>query len=367
MLSNSSTLPFRGVFIVGTGLLGTSIGLALREIGTPVWLDDLSSSALALASDYGAGVAEKPDPDSVDLVVVATPPDVTASVVASQLDAFPQALVVDVASVKSAILDQLRAAGADIPRYVGTHPMAGREKGGPTSARVDLFTGRPWVVCPHDAVSAEQLSHLSSLVAALGAGEVRLSPEDHDRAVAVVSHLPQVVSSAVAAELGSAHDADLTLAGQGLRDVTRIAGSDSALWQQILSHNASEVASLVRHTSERLARVAEALEDMSASGAKRAVAELLDAGATGVTRIPGKHGRSARFASLTVIIDDKPGQLAALLTEIGEVGVNVEDMTLEHSPGASVGFVELFVEPSVQETLATELEKRGWRIAGERA
>jgi prephenate dehydrogenase len=367
MASTSPTLPFRGVFIVGTGLLGTSIGLALRELGVSVWLDDLSSSALALATDYGAGVAGTPDSDEVDLVVVATPPDVTASVVSAQLTAFPESLVIDVASVKGSILKQLRSAGADLSRYVGTHPMAGREKGGPTSARVDLFTGRPWVICSHEESDAPQLGVISALVSALGGGEVRLSPDEHDRAVAVVSHLPQVVSSAVAAELNGSHETDLNLAGQGLRDVTRIAGSDSALWQQILSHNASEVASLVRHTSERLTRVADALDDLSASGAKRAVAELLDAGASGAARIPGKHGRSARFASLTIVIDDKPGQLAALLTEIGEVEVNLEDMTLEHSPGASVGFVELFVEPSALEKLGSELDRRGWRIAGERS
>jgi prephenate dehydrogenase len=367
MASTSPTLPFRGVFIVGTGLLGTSIGLALSELGVTVWLDDLSSSALALATDYGAGVPEKPVANEVDLVVVATPPDVTASVISGQLDAYPEALVIDVASVKGSILSQLRAAGADLSRYVGTHPMAGREKGGPTSARADLFVGRPWVICPHDDNDPNGLGPVSALVSALGGTEVRLSPAEHDRAVAIVSHLPQVVSSAVAAELSASHETDLNLAGQGLRDVTRIAGSDSALWQQILSHNASEVASLVRHTSDRLSRVADALEDLNASGAKRTLAELLDAGASGVARIPGKHGRSARFASLTIVIDDKPGQLAALLTEIGDVGVNLEDMTLEHSPGASVGFVELFVETSALEKLGSELDERGWRIAGERS
>ena len=174
-------------------------------------------------------------------------------------------------------------------------------------------------------------------------------------------------SSAVAAQLIGAEDSDLSLAGQGVRDVTRIAASDSSLWQQILSHNSQQVASLVRAVSESLSRTADALENLEASGSKRHVAELLDAGSSGVARLPGKHGRSARFASVTVVIDDTPGQLASLLTEVGEIGVNLEDMRLEHSPGAAVGFVELFVDPSSAKSLTDDLDQRGWRIAGERA
>lgn len=367
MVANATAAPFSGVFIVGTGLLGTSIGLSLREMNVSVWLSDQSSSALALAEDYGAGVAQAPKPDEIDLVVVATPPDVTAAAVTTQLEAFPRALVIDVASVKGAILQELEASGADLTRYVGTHPMAGREKGGPTSARVDLFTGRPWVVCTRDDLSAEHVERVGRLVELLGATDLRMSTEDHDRAVAIVSHLPQVVSSAVAAQLIGAEDSDLSLAGQGVRDVTRIAGSDSSLWQQILSHNSQQVASLVRAVSESLSRTADALENLEASGSKRHVAELLDAGSSGVARLPGKHGRSARFASVSVVIDDTPGQLASLLTEVGEIGVNLEDMRLEHSPGAAVGFVELFVDPSSAKSLTDDLDQRGWRIAGERA
>ena len=367
MVVNDAAAPFSGVLISGTGLLGTSIGLSLREMNIPIWLSDQSSSALALAEDYGAGVAQEPNPEEIDLAVVATPPDVTAAVVAAQLEAFPRALVIDVASVKGAILRELEASGADLTRYVGTHPMAGREKGGPTSARVDLFTGRPWVVCARDDLSAEHVERVGRLVAALGGTELRMSTDDHDRAVAIVSHLPQVVSSAVAAQLNGAEESDLSLAGQGVRDVTRIAASDSSLWQQILTHNSHEVASLVRAVSESLARTADALENLETSGSKRHVAELLDTGSSGVSRLPGKHGRSARFASVTVVIDDTPGQLAALLTEVGNIGVNLEDMRLEHSPGAAVGFVELFVEPSSAKALTDDLDDRGWRIAGERS
>jgi len=360
-------IPFSGVLIIGTGLLGTSLGLCLKSHGVSVWLADASSSAASLAADYGAGEVSTPRPDEVDVVVVATPPDVTASVVAQALTDFPQSLVIDVASVKGSIRSILERDGADLSRYVGTHPMAGREKGGPTAARTDLFVARPWVVCAGDQVSPENLAVIRGLVNLCGATIHEMSAADHDRIVAMVSHVPQVVSSVMAGVLNTADSSDLDLAGQGVRDVTRIAGSDPHLWIQILQHNAAPVSALLADVAAKLNAAAVALSDTSVSGAKRELAELLDAGVQGVSKIPGKHGVSKQFATLNVIIDDKPGQLAAVLMDVGEIGVNLEDMRLEHSPGAAVGFVELSVQPERVHELAEALEGRGWRIAGERA
>ena len=365
-MAKSATHPFSAVKIVGTGLLGTSIGLALREQGIEVFLSDISRSAVDLAADYGAGVAGEPGRDAVDLVVVATPPDSTAGVVATQLSAHPQALVIDVASVKATVFAELRDLDADLSRYLGTHPMAGRERGGPTAARVDLFTGRTWVMCPSTENTPEQIDKVSSFARSLGATVLQMSASEHDQAVALVSHLPQVVSSVVAGSLTGAPARALDLAGQGLRDVTRIAGSDAALWQQILSHNAPFIAPLVRGVGQKLVALSEALEDLQQKGAKASVASILDSGVAGVSLIPGKHGTSERFATLTVVIDDTPGQLARLLTEVGALGVNLEDMRLDHSPGAAVGFVELSVLPDVVEELSGGLIGAGWRVAEEK-
>lgn len=363
----SSATSISGVYIIGTGLLGTSLGLCLRSHGVDVWLSDLSSSASALAADYGAGEVSTPRAEDVDVVVVATPPDVTASVVAQALKDFPEALVIDVASVKGSIQGDLEAEGVDVSRYIGTHPMAGREKGGPTAARADLFAARPWVVCASRSVSKDSLASIHGLVEMCGATIHGMSAEDHDRIVAMVSHVPQVVSSVMAGALNGANPQDLDLAGQGVRDVTRIAGSDPALWIQILQHNAAPVSALLADVAAKLSAAATALSDTSVAGAKRELAELLDAGVKGVSKIPGKHGLSKQFATLNVIIDDKPGQLAAVLNDVGEIGVNLEDMRLEHSPGAAVGFVELSVQPERVHELSDALEGRGWRIAGERS
>ncbi len=351
------------VRIVGTGLLGASMGLALRERGVDVILDDSSPASLDLAIDYGAGRRAVPG-DLPELVVVCVPPDVTARVVAAELAAHPAALVTDVASVKVAPLEELRAAGADLSRYIGSHPMAGRERSGAISARADLFIGRPWVIAGHDAITYRRAAAVEQLALDLGALPIEMDAAEHDRNVALVSHTPQVVSSLLARRLGGAADSAVALAGQGLRDTTRIASSDPELWVQILGANAAPVAEILRALRSDLDTVLAALDDPTAPGARRTIAETLAGGNAGVARIPGKHGQASHFSQLVVKVDDKPGELARLLTEIGEAGVNMEDLRLEHSPGAQIGLAEISVLPEVEERLARELESRGWKIAG---
>lgn len=351
------------VRVVGVGLLGASIGLGLKAKGIDVILADASPTHLAIAVDYGAGRSAEPG-DRPQLIVVCVPPDVTADVVAAELDAYPEALVTDVASVKVAVYEDLKARGADLARYIGTHPMAGRERGGPMSGRADLFVGRPWVVVDHGNVSYQNAAAIDDLILDLGATLVELTPEQHDQAVALVSHVPQVVSSLLARRLIEAPHASLNLAGQGLRDVTRIAASDPELWVQILGQNARPVAEILRAYRDDLDRFVTALEDFEAPGARRRIAEELFGGNTGVERLPGKHGVDRRYASLIVMVDDRPGQLARLFNDVGDAGVNLEDFRLEHSPGAQVGLAEVFVLPEVVERLTDELAARGWRIAG---
>ena len=360
MTESRLTGPVR---VVGVGLLGASIGLGLRAKGIEVILADASPTHLAIAVDYGAGRPAEPG-DRPQLVVVCVPPDVTADVVAAELEAYPEAIVADVASVKLAVYEDLKARGADLSRYLGTHPMAGRERGGPMSGRADLFVGRPWVVAAHGGVTYQDASAIDDLILDLGATLVELTAEQHDAAVALVSHVPQVVSSLMARRLIDAPHASVNLAGQGLRDVTRVAASDPELWVQILGQNAGPVTEILRGYRDDLDRFIDALENMDAPGARRRVAEELFGGNTGVERLPGKHGVDRRYSSLIVMVDDRPGQLARLFHDVGDAGANIEDLRLEHSPGAQVGLAEISVLPEVLERLTDELAERGWRIAG---
>jgi prephenate dehydrogenase len=349
------------VRIVGAGLIGTSIGLALSKLGIPVVLEDSSPANARLASDYGAGSLASSN-DQPSLIVVCVPPDVTARVVVAELGAHPGAIVTDVASVKSSIIDEIAASGADLSRYVGSHPMAGREKGGAASGRADIFVGRPWVIAEHAESTPAASKLVEELALDLQSAPVRMSPLEHDRAVALVSHVPQLVSSLMAGRLIGANGVEL--AGQGLRDTVRIAASDPKLWVQILGANSSEVVSILEEYSKDLTQVIEALRDVSKAGALSTIDQAIANGNRGVEQIPGKHGsRNSQFSAHVVMIDDQPGELARLLTEIGEIGINVEDLKLEHSPGAPIGLVELQVLPSVSDKLTKDLTERGWRFA----
>lgn len=354
------------VRIVGSGLLGASIGLGLTARGVDVVVDDISPSNRRLAIDYGAGRAPRED-DAPGLIVVCVPPDVTASVVAAELAAYPDALVTDVASVKQQPLEELERLGADLSRYLGTHPMAGREVGGPAAARVDLFLGRPWVLAGHPAISYRRAAAIEDMILDLGAVPVEMTVDEHDRSVALISHVPQVVSSLLAARLVGGDGGALGLAGQGVRDVTRVASSDPQLWLQILAANAAPVATILAALRADLDGVIDALERLDSDaeeGARRAIVDALAAGNAGVARLPGKHGVDARYSQLVILIDDSPGELARLLTEVGELGVNLEDLRLEHSPGAPIGIVEVSVLPEALARLEAGLTERGWRIAG---
>ena len=352
------------VVVIGTGLLGTSIGLGLRGRGVAVYLSDPSPTNQAVAVDIGAGLPlaalgdERPE-----LVVVASPPDVTADVVGRALADYPDATVVDIASVKAAILRDLRSRGADLTRYVGTHPMAGREKSGPVAARGELFTSMPWVVCPTEESSAGALQAARALATDLGALVSQFTAEEHDGAVALVSHLPQVMSSLLASRLQDTPMHALSLAGNGLRDTTRIAASDPTLWVQILGANAGKVVEILYGVRDDLNRLIGTLEDPAAAGARLDLAQLMSEGNAGQARIPGKHGGPPQaYSWLTVLVDDRPGQIARLLTEIGEIGVNLEDLRLDHSSGQNVGMVEISVLPSAHDLLVEALSDRGWRV-----
>lgn len=347
--------------IVGAGLLGTSLGLALARQSVIATLEDQSKANLRLAIEYGAGVESGPEPH---LVIVCVPPDLTADVVIDQLKKHPAAIVTDVASVKSKVSQEVTAAlPAHAHRYIGSHPMAGREKGGPAAARADLFFARPWIITSSNAAAPEAIELIRDVALRLGALPVELSALEHDEAVALVSHLPQLVATLLANRLNAGSAEQLGLSGQGLRDTSRIAASDPELWVQIISQNAAAVSPLLVMLQADLEQLSESVKNIEAAGSLAKIHALLQGGNSGVARIPGKHGgKSSNYQVVTVVIEDAPGALASLLTFIGEIGVNLEDLNLEHSPGAPIGLVELQVLPEVAARLSEQLLSNGWRL-----
>jgi prephenate dehydrogenase len=366
------------VLIVGAGLIGTSAAQALVAAGVQVNLIDADEGRARLAADLGAGRAGLPD-EEPDLVVVAVPPAAVAVVISTLSRTYLQSTFTDVASVASIPQRDVESLGGSIAqRYVGGHPMAGRERSGPAAARPDLFRDRPWVLTPTVLSSPLALAHATALVRICGADLVQMSPPRHDEAVALVSHVPQLVASLTAARLGGRPEDLVALSGQGVRDVTRIAASDPALWADILDANAAAVLPVVRELQEQLGQVAGALaalasapasttlsieEAMSRQIALSTLLDVLSAGNAGYARIPGKHGgQPAEFAIVTVVVPDRPRELARIFAAAGEADVNVEDVVLEHASGHPVGTVMLYVQPAAVPVLVQALTDQGWSV-----
>jgi prephenate dehydrogenase len=358
----------RTALVIGTGLIGTSAALALAGRGVTVHLADHDPEQARTAAALGAGTDEAPE-GPVDLAIVAAPPAHVAGVLADAMRRGVARGYIDVASVKSGPRRELEGLGLDLSSYIGTHPMSGREKSGPLAASGDLFEGRPWVLTPTRDTDTEVLNLALELVSHCRAVPVVMDVDAHDRAVALVSHMPHLVSSMVAARLQHAEEAAVRLCGQGIRDVTRIAASDPGMWIDILSANPGPVADLLTDVAGDLEETVRALralqsadEDKRGEGAS-GIEDMLRRGNAGQVRVPGKHGSAPRvYEVVAVLIDDQPGQLARIFADAGRAGVNIEDVRIEHATGQQAGLVQLMVEPSAAPVLAASLRERGWAI-----
>ncbi|MFD8548294.1 prephenate dehydrogenase [Streptomyces sp. NPDC059649] len=358
----------RTALVIGTGLIGTSAALALGARGVQVYLEDHDQAQALTAAALGAGTAEPP-PGPVDLAVVAVPPAHVASALAGAIRRGVARGYIDVASVKGGPRRELEAMGCDLSAYLGTHPMAGKERSGPLAATADLFEGRPWVLTPAPGGDTEVLNLALELVALCRAVPVVMDADAHDRAVALVSHTPQLLSSLVAARLKGADETAVRLCGQGIRDVTRIAASDPAMWIDILSANPGPVADVLAEIAAdldetvRSLRSLESADEEKRGGGASGIEDVLRRGNAGRERVPGKHGAApAAYEIVAVYIGDQPGELARIFADAGRAGVNIEDVRIEHATGQQAGFIQLMVEPKAVPVLTAELRERGWSI-----
>ncbi|MEV4335219.1 prephenate dehydrogenase [Streptomyces sp. NPDC049597] len=358
----------RTALVIGTGLIGTSAALALAGRGVEVHLADHDAAQARTAAALGAGTDEPPE-GRVDLAVVAVPPAHVATALAEAMRADVARGYLDVASVKGGPRRELEALGVDLSAYIGTHPMSGKERSGPLAATADLFEGRPWVLTPTRDTHTEVLNLALELVALCRAVPVVMDADAHDRAVALVSHTPQLISSMVAARLEDADDTAVRLCGQGIRDVTRIAASDPRMWLDILSANPGPVADVLAGVAADLDETVQSLRALQAADESKrrtgaeGIEDVLRRGNAGRARVPGKHGAApAAYETVAVLISDKPGELARIFADAGRVGVNIEDVRIEHATGQQAGVVQLMVEPAAAQILGASLRDRGWAL-----
>lgn len=343
----------KSVRIIGAGLIGTSIGLALKAAGASVEFVDVDAAAELLAND----LVRSKGASQPDLVIIATPPSAFKSAIGRESTLNPQAILMDIGSVKTKPILEVSTIEGLLSRFCGTHPMAGREVSGAVSARADLFLDRAWVITPTEETSVAAKEMAMSVIKACGAQIVQMGATEHDQRVALISHLPQAVSSLLAAQLSGSNPESLALAGAGLRDTVRIAGSDPKLWGEILAANEEALMPLLISLQSDLSDL------ISAASGPAKWESLVAAGRAGKSEIPGKHGGNSReYSYLPIVIDDRPGQLGSLFNACAKAEVNIEDLALEHSPGQLTAVITLAIAPEDIERLSEFLTKDGWNV-----
>lgn len=356
MTSASSPLAH----VVGLGLIGASVALALREAGWTVTGEDLSEEVVetALASNIVSG---RELADGHTLVVIATPAGAVSNLANAILSshANPALIVTDVAGVKSTIVEGVRDA-----RFLGGHPMAGSELRGLKGARADLFQGCNWVLTPTDATQPELYSRLHGILREIGANVVAVSAEDHDRLVALASHVPHLLAGALMNEAAEAAEQDavlLQLAAGGFRDMTRIAAGDPTIWPDVLFENREAITETLEALEARLGRLRVAL----ATNGRSTVEESLRTASEARRLLPGRALSSENLAYIRVVISDQPGSLATVTKAASELLINIYDIEIAHGIEGVGGTLLLAVDAQHTGTLSDALLGLDFKVARE--
>ncbi len=358
--SGSSGRPRRAL-VVGTGLIGGSVGLALAAQGWEVRGRDLDPARSEAAIARGALHEVGDDPDA-EIAFVATPSSAVAGVARALLDdpsRRPDLVVTDVSGVKAAVV-----AAVSHPRFVGGHPMAGSEQVGLAGADPGLFTGALWVLTPTPGTDLAAFSTVRGVVSSLGADVVALSPSDHDRLVAVVSHVPHLVAATLmnAAADGAAHDAVLLrLAAGGFRDMTRVAAGHPGIWPDVCAANAEAITASLDRVIEDLAEIRDRVREADRQG----VLELLERASRARRHLPARGARPDQLTEVRVPVPDKEGVLAELTSVAGDLGVNIYDIEIAHSPEGPRGVLLLVVDAGDAVKLQDAVAARGYRATAQ--
>lgn len=351
--------PIGTALVVGTGLVGGSIGLALRRAGWFVHGRDRDPGVLRRAVERGAIDGDAPDPEpgrplEVDLTFVATPVGAIADEVRAALR-HTTGLVTDAGSVKTPMLDLM----AD-PRYVGGHPMAGSELEGVDGARADLFEGRTWVLTPVAETDDDAYATVAAVISRFGAEVVAIPPERHDTMVAVVSHVPHLTAASLmglADTRSEEHRGLLRLAAGGFRDMTRIAAGHPGIWPDICAENRDAIV-------EELGRLVVTLEQVRsvvADGDRDALVAVLERARAARLALPSRYSRPEELVEVRVPIVDRKGALAEIMVLATELDVSVADIEIAHSVEGDEGVLILLVEEAMGERLRVGLLARGHR------
>lgn len=347
--------------VVGTGLIGGSVGLALRAQGWEVRGYDADPARTEAA--FGRGVlTEAGDDPEAEIAFVATPASTVPGVARALLDdpaRRADLVVTDVSGVKSAVV-----ATVGHPRFVGGHPMAGSEQVGIDGADPDLFVGALWVLTPTSGTDLDAFSKVRGVVSSMGADVVALGPDDHDRLVAIVSHVPHLIAATLMNEAaeGAAQDAVLLrLAAGGFRDMTRVAAGHPGIWPDVCADNSEAIAASLDRVIEDL----RAMRDRVRAADREGVFDVLDRASRARRHLPARGARPDRLSEVRVPVPDREGVLAELTSVAGDLGVNIYDIEIAHSPEGPRGVLLLVVDAEDAVKLRDAVCARGYHATAQ--
>ena len=370
----SKACPFSRVAIVGLGLIGSSCASALRAVwpDVPMIGVDTDERTLSIALEKNmVDAAVKPEDaafrafveDGCDLVLLATPVDV-ADFYFERLEQWGYAgLITDTASTKTRICEMANAALSNPARYVPGHPMCGSEKNGIDGCRVDMFQGAYWILCPNAQTDGDDIQHLHEFVTGLGARMISIPREQHDRAVAVVSHVPHLVASSLVTLADNASDEQkniMRLAAGGFKDTTRIAAGSADLWTGIEFDNASEVLSGIDDMCDILQSFATALRENDRAGME----SLLGQAAEVRRSLPAAWVPSSeRLIEVRIPIPQRNGVVAEVTTIASGVGCNIQSIEIDHLTENSAVLNMLLTDEGDIGKLSFELINAGFSVS----
>ena len=351
------TADGRRAEVIGTGLIGGSLGRALRARGWYVSGWDADPDRARRAAEIGALDEVGPDP-SAAVTFVATPAGSVVDVAGGLLDG--HRVVTDVAGVKGPIVDALPD-----PRFVGGHPMAGSEQEGIDGADADLFEGATWVLTPTDTTDPQAYATVQTVVRSLGASVVAVAPHRHDDLVAMVSHVPHLAAATLmnlAADTALEHATLLRLAAGGFRDMTRISAGHPGIWPDVCTDNRDAILTVL----DQLLGSLETIRDIIAKGDRDGLLTLLERARAARQNLPVGAPPPSETVEIRVPVPDRPGVLAEVTTLLGELGINIYDFEIAHSSEGDRGVIIMVVAASAVPVVREVLTARSYRVSARR-
>lgn len=351
MTSGSELTPRRAA-LIGSGLVGGSIGMALRKNGWHVSVVDADPGVAQQAIDRGAADRLGPDADA-EITFIAAPVGAIPALALEALES-TSGIVTDVGSTKAEICRLVQH-----PRFIGGHPMAGSEQDGIVGSDPELFSGAMWVLTPTAQTDEAAFATAASVVRQFGCEVIALAPDVHDNLVAQVSHVPHLTAASLmclAVDTSVEHRALLRLAAGGFRDMTRISSGRASIWPDICIANREAIVAGL----DRLIAGLDDIRDKVSRRDRAGLLDLLNKARTARINLPTGYGVVERVAEVAVPIPDRPGEIAAIATLAAELDVNILDLEISHSSEGARGVMQLMVDAALGERLVGGLMARGY-------